>query len=315
MDFEEFDEPRRCAQCHVVTYCDRCPICGRELPRTKSKRRWRNAFGDKEEENIIQPKRTLHQVRNANQTKTLERTADVTSYTNDHNKSTKSGKRSKVVGVSVFCIVTMSILLTLGYFITEAEKNAPVHSLPLVAMESTNSPIELESAQYERATESITFDLYNISQTGSYSVNLYFYKGNQVVSTLNNILVLPDNIVDIQIKMETEPDAYILYSNEIHENLDESEEFFYTNLYWDDGIIRIILYEETTPQKVEKLIRYYYNKMISPKYEDWNELVIFLMMDDEYWEYYSVTFEDDWATAVYSGSEEDGFPTMHFALK
>ena len=145
--------------------------------------------------------------------------------------------------------------------------------------------------------------------------NLYFYKGNQVVSTLNNILVLPDNIVDIQIKMETEPDAYILYSNEIHENLDESEEFFYTNLYWDDGIIRIILYEETTPQKVEKLIRYYYNKMISPKYEDWNELVIFLMMDDEYWEYYSVTFEDDWATAVYSGSEEDGFPTMHFALK
>jgi len=56
-EFDYFDEPRRCSQCKVVTYCDRCPICGKLLPRTShfawKREYFRHVAG---EEQIIQPK-------------------------------------------------------------------------------------------------------------------------------------------------------------------------------------------------------------------------------------------------------------------
>ncbi len=51
---EFFDEARRCKQCHVVTYCDRCPLCGSILPRSKSRRRSQVAG----EEMVEQPRHT-----------------------------------------------------------------------------------------------------------------------------------------------------------------------------------------------------------------------------------------------------------------
>lgn len=51
---EFFDEARRCMQCHVVTYCDRCPLCGSILPRSKSRPRKQVAG----EEVVQQPRHT-----------------------------------------------------------------------------------------------------------------------------------------------------------------------------------------------------------------------------------------------------------------
>lgn len=56
MENEIFDEARKCSHCGIVTYCDNCPSCGRNLPRT-NKSYWKLRHGKDvagEEENVSQ---------------------------------------------------------------------------------------------------------------------------------------------------------------------------------------------------------------------------------------------------------------------
>lgn len=57
MEEDIFDEPRRCPNCNVVTYCDSCPICGKVLPRS-SYHAWKLLHKDHvagEGEDLLQP--------------------------------------------------------------------------------------------------------------------------------------------------------------------------------------------------------------------------------------------------------------------
>ncbi len=146
MELEYFDEPRKCGKCQIVTYCDRCPICGELLPRSahsvgKKMQKLKTAG----EEGISQPKN--HEVHRGHiKTRTVEPKINLKSDSFEKEKRTqerptprrvrvsgqptytrknKGYSKGLITGIIVFVsvLIGLRILLAVAFFVSGGTDN------------------------------------------------------------------------------------------------------------------------------------------------------------------------------------------------
>lgn len=349
MEIEYFDEPRQCANCRVVTYCDRCPICGKLLPRSDYRKGKRmKAYMTAGEEMISQPQNhEIHrghikeriieskQVQSkaveafhkaVNKNKQAKSSADDLIDQTQGRQSRKKHSRPLRNGAKlalIFAVTAVSIGIGINAFLhasdeTGEESEEYTSSFYEDKITLSLEPIEARLAIYDEV------ELYNAmyaeyddtirayirnKRNDCRRIDMSFYSYGDEDGAVSDVLLMPYENTDLVIDAEYIPDAYEMIDNSICEIGSTAPDFTYKT-YWGNEMMSAIVDSQITQSDVEILVRYLYE---ASQYRDWDEVKTMLIYLNN-GKNYAFTLTDGKATGVYSGHSLDGFEPLEIVF-
>lgn len=265
---EFFDEPRRCTHCNVVTYCDRCPLCGKLLARSKLSR-FRTVAG---EETLKQPKQSGmhhellhkqrifdHKIKNASQSKSKqdehcdENVRSVPTWESDSRQKNKKSfhlptQLKTVIGLGIALFIFIQIIFGLILFTEQSADNTWTPG---------GDDLYVYGSQYLPETHEMALDMEN-SGDRCIVTDVYLYdENNQVVSQFDQLLVLPHMQLTLTLDSKDESDLYEFKNTRAYEIDSTKPDFEYTS-FTLDGETNVFVEDEISTDDLEILVRYLY---------------------------------------------------------
>ncbi len=348
MELDYFDEARKCSKCQVVTYCDRCPICGKLLPRSSyAMGKRKHKLLTKGEEVVSQPKNhEVHRghikerIMEARQTQT--NTVEAFHKAGNKNRQTKRNmddliglkldnsshrrqSRSQNAGLMIWIgFVAIAICIGIGISVRQYlsndtwEETEETNEFYLEKLELFLDPVNPKAQIYEEIDLShVMYAEYDDTirayvkhkQNECRYVDMEFYAEGEKVASQYGVVLMPYENIDYDMDANGIPDTYELTDSGTCGIGVTAPDFTYQT-YWGFDMMSVAIEEEVTQSDVEILVRYLYE---ASKYRDQDQIKTMLVYLNN-GNSYSITLADGKATGIYSGSSYDGFHPIEISI-
>lgn len=267
MENEFYDEARKCPQCNIVTYCDRCPICGKLLPRSSASAKFAKFSGHVagEEGELLQTRekgsiREHIEVDATTQSKNLfeyaEHSEPKIKLHGAHTKPThpyfqegepnRNGSKKSVIAMviafSLIACVLVGVLFILRYNDTQTSTETNYSEIYMKEpMFLGNNEISGDYYRYDPYDDESIIEIENTGDRSLYGT-LEFYNKDQLIGSVSDVLIMPNEICDLSAYTSKEATSYRFVDYEFYEisSTKPDYDFEVSNVYGS-----VALYTET----------------------------------------------------------------------
>lgn len=329
MDEEFIDEARKCPQCGVVTYCERCPICGKKLARTaRGVLRFRNKTAGDDEDVMQQTNRIIgnqhikerpmkknpHPYEEADHVEPEvnfhqdEGTRRNGLYKEDYLREKKGNKIILLVAFVVL-ITSMAGLMLSAMGQGEEEKPAPSETTQpweegtqytleqRSIMSGNQGDIQVDSYHFDEYTETGYVSITNYGERAFHG-NFVLFENDKMVSSFDDLYILPYESFELSMYTDKPAEEYEMQNYQFYEITSKHPDFsFYT--YNDFGNVEVESYDEIDDEQLEVLLNYLQEAM-SYGDDDFSSLTLYLPSGNLYEAY---IYSDGEATVYYENDD------------
>lgn len=263
MENEFFDEPRKCPNCRIVTYCDSCPTCGKRLQRSSSLQ-WKKIYGHRiagEETGILQPNDINREHRRMDVQDDMQEHASFQNakhidpeitFGGSHirpshpffsTSEVKKNNNSKKAGVIISCAIAIIVIIFVFVVINSNSDMSinlgysSINTLVQRGDEAENKDIILSDYRYDASENEAIFLLEN---TGNYtfSTSIEFYYGDDLIHTETDVVIQPNESFEYTIYVSEKVDAFEYTQYTTYDIKAAKPNFDYT-LFNDYGFVEV----------------------------------------------------------------------------
>ena len=296
------DEARKCPQCGIVTYCERCPICGTKLPRTAKKiLRFRNKTAGEDEDVLQQtnritgtsqtkaqkPSHPYEEDQDTNPKESFEAGNGRTRSSLHKNAYLREKRRNKnilILVVFFMLLAVMIVAITIASRVditpTSIEINTGIEQqesqYPLYernAMNGNDGRIQVDEYYYDAEAQAGYVNITNYGERICKG-NFVLYHQDEKIGYFDNLFILPYENFELTIYTDIPAEEYEIQQYEFYDIASPAPNFdFYT--YNDYGVVEVEALENIDDEQLTMLL-HYLSEALSYGDEELSEVCVYL---------------------------------------